>query len=254
MRVDMIQYDDEKKPDSGAASLRITQKRKGLLAAELLLRNIPAMYAPGGKLPPERALAQEMGISRNTLREAMAALSLAGLLELRPCSGNFVLEHPDIEQAGKMLERIFSSRVDLFVVLDARIAFEPGIARLACEVAVDEEIGVIASRLASLTDALEQGDSTAYSGADKEFHLAIARATHNSLILNSLQPLIESLHTPLWNAMKSDINVWRLNQGRLEEHKAIFAALENREANAAEAAMRRHLHNSRLRLAGEETV
>ena len=233
-------------------ALKVVQKRKGLLAAELLLRTIPTMYAPGEKLPSERLLAQEMGISRNTLREAIGALSLAGLLDLRSCTGNFVREMPNPEQAVKVLRSLFASHFEPFTFLDARIAFEPGIVQLASSVAGPNDIRAIGDRLDSLVQSLRCGDSTAYSATDKEFHLSIARATNNNLITQSLQSLIGSLHTPLWGAMKSSIDVPTLTRGRVDEHTKIFRNLEERDGAAAGQAMREHLINSRRRLMGED--
>ncbi len=234
---------------------KVTQKRKGQLTAELLLRNIPGAYAPGDRLPPERQLARELGVSRNTLREAIAALCLAGLLELRHCSGTFVRTMPDLEQASGMIASVFAANVDLFAILDARIAFEPGIARLACGTATQADFDSIRSQLDTLVDALERRDSATYSAADREFHLSIARATHNKLIVQTLKPLLQPLHTPLWLTMKGNIdNETAVIAGRIQQHKKIFFALYNREPGLAEELMRGHLQLSKTRLAGSEEV
>ncbi len=239
--------------DSAAPMPKVSQKRKGLLAAELLLRIIRENYVPGDKLPPERHLARDLGVSRNTLREAIAALSLAGLLDLRQSSGNFVLPLADLKQARETVRGVFSDSLDLFAILDARIAFEPGIARMACGTATQKDFDAMRAQLDILVDALACGNAAAYSSADREFHLSMARATHNALIVRTLRPLLDPLHTPLWTVMKGGIDGREsIIDGRIQQHTNIYFALYNRDADLVEELLRKHLRLSKTRLLGQD--
>lgn len=116
------------------------QQKKSMLAVEALLSVIASRYAIGDKLPPERVLAQEMDISRNTLREAIAALQLMGILEVRHSQGNFVVALPKNEEKAFSLETIFIPNVDPFTMVDSRVGLEPGVAYLAAERATAKDV------------------------------------------------------------------------------------------------------------------
>lgn len=231
---------------------KVAYKKKGLLAAEALLRTVQKNYAPDAKLPPERVLAQEMGVSRNTLRQGIAALSLAGIVEMRHSQGNFIVMDPNFQQARTRLQNIFETSGDLFEVLDARIALEPGIARLACKMATEADIVDLEARLADLAESVSRLDAASYSLADKGFHRTIARATQNALILQALNPLLVPLHIPLWEAMKSGLNSKEMIATRIDEHRLIFEAIKNRNEDDAGRLLREHLRASKQRFLVEE--
>ena len=142
--------------------------------------------APGEKLPNEVELSQRLGVSRATLREALRALTTQGVLEVRRGKGTFVSE-----QAGATdpfgfdrLDRVKGQLRDLF---ELRGIVEPQAARLACRRATETELEEILARGAEVEDCIRAGrDRTA---ADREFHTAIVRATHNEYMLRLL-PLI----------------------------------------------------------------
>ena len=108
-----------------------THKRSHI-AAKMLLDGIRAQkMAIGEKLPPERIIAEEMGLSRNTIREAIANLQVMGILETRHSQGNFVANTVDENNYEMFLSLIFKNDESPFALLDARIAFEPGAALVA---------------------------------------------------------------------------------------------------------------------------
>ena len=132
---------------------KIASKKKSQMAAEMLLEEIKKkQFKVGERLPPERIIAKEMGVSRNTLREAIAALQIIGILEARHSQGNFIISLNVTEDMHARLEAVFANSDDPFVAVDARIAFEPGAAFLACQTATDEDIldiGQVVGRVAS---------------------------------------------------------------------------------------------------------
>lgn len=223
------------------------QQKKSIQAAEALLQVIGHGYAVGDKLPPERVLAQEMAISRNTLREAIAALQLMGFLEVRHSQGNFIIALPRQKDTRQTLNDIFTPDADPFGMVEARIAFEPGVAYLAAERCTRHDLEQLKSIVDRLRTALETEDRQGYATADVEFHLCIARGTRNECVVQTISSLVGVLCSPLWQAMKQPLPIETIKTIRIHEHEAILAALEARDAAGAAALMRAHLQSSKER-------
>lgn len=227
------------------------QQKKSMLAVEALLSVIASRYAVGDKLPPERVLAQEMDISRNTLREAIAALQLMGIIEVRHSQGNFVAELPKNEKDTFSLETIFVPNVDPFTMVDSRVGLEPGVAYLAADRATEKDILHLRGCLESIAQAIGKGDRTGYAEADVQFHLGIAKSTQNEIIVHSIGSLLDVLKNPLWQAMKEGLNQAQISRIRIQEHKAIFEAIQAGDGELAASRMREHLLSSKERFLHE---
>ncbi len=228
---------------------KIEAKKKSHLATEALLAEINKHFGPGDKLPPERVMANELGVSRNTLREAIAALQILGVLEVRHSQGNFVINLNRTENWRSSLESIFSSNDDPFLAIDTRIAFEPGVASLAAHCASKEGLQKVEMQVARLMRAVKENDLSSYSQADFEFHVSIAECTGNPVIIQTIRLITSSLTQPLWRSMKMALAEEReIKAARLAEHKQIYLALLSGNRKEAEEAVRRHLEHSRDRL------
>jgi DNA-binding FadR family transcriptional regulator len=229
---------------------KIEPKKKSQMATEMLLDVIKTkQFKPGDKLPPERIMAAEMGVSRNTLREAVAALQLLGILEVRHSQGNFVVNLNETENRNSILENIFATNDDPFTTIDARLAFEPGVAAMACELATDQDLKTIESDLQNVVSAIKRNDLNDYSLADYNFHLNIAQCTHNQIIIQTIQCIIRTLTQPLWRSMKQGIAATdAIRSVRITEHELIYHALLTRDAAQAQEHVRRHLKHSKERL------
>ncbi|MDV7143896.1 FCD domain-containing protein [Tropicimonas sp. TH_r6] len=200
--------------------------------------------ARGDRLPAERALCAQLGISRADLRKALLVLEAEGLLERFVGRGTFLSKQPRPARAGIGLEGVISELAESTSPVDAmtaRTALEPEIAHLAALHATPRQL----RELRQLADAMRDATSwSAYEGLDSDFHETIAAASGNSLL--------QSLHRML-NGVRQ-IVVWRrLDTSELgpdpayhsfDEHDAILAALESRDGPAAGAAMRAHLHST----------
>lgn len=232
---------------------KIESKKKSQLAAEMLLEEIKMkQFKVGDRLPPERIIAKEMGVSRNTLREAIAALQIIGILEARHSQGNFIITLSETEDLRARLEAVFADSDDPFAAIDARIAFEPGTAFLACQTATDEDILDIGQVVGRVASAIQTNDLKAYSRADHDFHLRIAQSTHNAIVIETIQYLTRVLTQPLWQSMKRVIaSENRIRRARIEEHEAIRDAIAARNPLLAQDTLRRHLEFSRSRLVEE---
>ena len=189
--------------------------------------------APGEKLPNEVELSQRLGVSRATLREALRALTTQGVLEVRRGKGTFVSE-----QAGATdpfgfdrLDRVKGQLRDLF---ELRGIVEPQAARLACRRATETELEEILARGAEVEDCIRAGrDRTA---ADREFHTAIVRATHNEYMLRLL-PLIHQ-------AVEAGEQQERLAADTLRDHALLLEFFRRRDGAGAEHAMAIHMRHA----------
>jgi GntR family transcriptional repressor for pyruvate dehydrogenase complex len=202
-----------------------------MLAARLERMIATGEIAPGQRLPAERDLARELDVSRTTLREALHKLDEKGLVERRQGRGTTVVPRPD--EALQILG-MHQPADAIGSATELRALVEPSVAALAATRATD-------ANLFQLADVLERttADVTAQQSLerDTEFHLLLAHATRNPLI-TALHGLMTEWTLPQRRHSHATPDVRALS---LRGHREIFAAIESRDADAAEAAMRRHL-------------
>lgn len=151
-------------------------------------------FQPGEKLPPQEELARHLGVSRNTLREAVNQLVAVGLLNSRQGVGT-VVEAPD---PGGYLTRLHSQfLLDTFSVrefIEARICIERTAVRLAVERAGEEDILRLRAILEDQRRAIRAGDAEAFTRQDASFHLAVTELCGNRVLLKFLQTIQDMLH------------------------------------------------------------
>lgn len=204
------------------------------------------LLKPGDKLPTESSLMSQHGVSRTVVREAISHLQASGLVQTRHGIGTFVLERP---QAGLGIEaeNILTLR-DVLAILELRIGVETETAGLAAGRRSQEQVQELAAALREMQQAMAEGRSAVE--ADKRFHLLIAQATGNRYFVDILEQLGNAiiprarLNTPVLEQDKPADFLERVSR----EHDDIYRAIERRDAEAARAAMRTHLSNSRERL------
>jgi DNA-binding FadR family transcriptional regulator len=211
------------------------QARLYQYVAERLARAIAGgTYKTGDRLPAERELAAAYSVSRPTIREAIIALELDGLVEVRIGSGVYVGE-------GRPSGGIqVAMDIGAFELTEARLLIEGEVAGLAATQISDEELGDLDTLLAQMAVA-NLKSAGAGEMVDRQFHEAIARATGNSALLAS----VEQLWT-IRNRSPQCVRSFEKTRAKgyvpvVEEHEAIVAALRARDADAARAAMRDHL-------------
>ncbi|MBD8627077.1 FadR family transcriptional regulator [Oxalobacteraceae sp. CFBP 8753] len=201
---------------------------------------------PGDKLPTESSLMAQHGVSRTVVREAISHLQASGLVQTRHGIGTFVLERPQTG-LGLDAEHILTLR-DVLAILELRIGVETETAGLAASRRSEEQVRELAGALDEMQQAMAEGISAVE--ADKRFHLLIAQATGNRYFVDILAQLGNAiiprarLNTPGLEQDKPADFLERVSR----EHDDIFRAIERRDPEAARAAMRTHLSNSRERL------
>lgn len=202
------------------------------LARALIGELAAGRYPVGSRLPAERDLAVRFNVSRPTVREAIIALEVQGLVEVRIGSGAYVLRLPGNEDAPGF-------NITAFELTEARLLFEGEAAALAATQVTDEDVAEIDRLVQEI--AAENRELNGDEKADRAFHLAIAEATRNKAVYNTIEQLWDlrasSPEAALLHAKARGANVKPV----VEEHAAVVAALRARDPVAARAAMRAHL-------------
>jgi GntR family transcriptional regulator, hexuronate regulon transcriptional repressor len=202
------------------------------LARTLLDELAQGLYAVGARLPAERDLAIRFDVSRPTVREAIIALEVQGIVEVRIGSGAYVLRLP-----GKEDNPGFN--VTAFELTEARLLFEGEAAALAATQVTPEDLAEIELLVQQI--AAENQDPNGTDKADRAFHLAIAKATRNVAIYNVIEDLWDMRATSPEAALLHEKARHANVKPVVEEHSAVLEALKARDSVAARAAMRTHL-------------
>ena len=189
-------------------------------------------FPAGGRLPPERELAERFNVSRPTIREAIIALEVLNRVRVKTGSGIYVLEHHSTN--GKDLNSISP-----WELTESRALIEGEAAALAATHITDEELRQLEDSLHEMADENVQGE-LAEGDADRKFHRIIAQSTRNAMLVS----IVENM----WFVRNNAPEVSRAYKAiceqdgtkRIEEHREIFDALSRRDAKAARAAMHQH--------------
>jgi GntR family transcriptional repressor for pyruvate dehydrogenase complex len=195
---------------------------------------------PGDQLPAERELAQRLGVSRTAVREAVKALREKGLVEAYSGRGTFITDGTSqaARQSFDLMVKIGQQEGAPYLA-ELRLILEPGIAALAATRVTDEDLAGLREAVAVMDRA--QKDPAAYIEADLDFHLALAEAAANPLILS----LIDSIVGLLREQRIKIFNVEGGPQRGQFHHKRILDAMERRDPELARNEMRAHLEQVR---------
>lgn len=188
---------------------------------------------PGDRLPSERDLAEMLNVSRPSVREAMIALEVSGLIEVRMGNGIFVTN-----RKASLSRELVDGGVGPFEILEMRLLLEPEVCALAAERIDDETL----AQLAETYDEMERCNGTPeMEQADEKFHNLIAGAAENTAMQKTVEWLwrlrAQSVLSRGYHRMIVEEGVFPT----LDEHKAILEALKSRDPVAARQAMKNHL-------------
>jgi GntR family transcriptional repressor for pyruvate dehydrogenase complex len=202
------------------------------LARSLLEELASGRYPEGARLPAERELAIRYNVSRPTVREAIIALEVQGLVEVKVGSGAYVRRLP-----GK--GDLPGFNISAFELTEARLMFEGEAAALAATQMTDEDLAEIERLVEEIAN--ENNDPRGTEQADRAFHLAIARATRNGAIHYAIERLWDLRATSPEAALLHENALTANIKPVVDEHATILKALRARDPGAARAAMRNHL-------------
>lgn len=195
---------------------------------------------PGDQLPAERELAQSLGVSRTAVREAVKALREKGLVEAYSGRGTFVTDGTTqaARQSFDLMIKIGQQEGSPHLA-ELRLILEPGIAAMAAERVKEEDLAAMRDAVAVMERS--QKDPEAYIEADLDFHLALAEAAANPLILSLIDSIVGLLR-------EQRIKIFNVEGGPERgqvHHKRILEAIERRDPELARGAMRAHLEQVR---------
>jgi GntR family transcriptional repressor for pyruvate dehydrogenase complex len=227
-------------------------RRPRNLAAALVdafgLRIREGQLKVGERLPTEAAIMAEFGVSRTVVREALSKLQAGGLVETRHGIGTFVLSLGERGNFFSIAPEQMATLREVISVLELRIGMEAEAAGLAALRRSDDNLQVMRASLLAFTAAIE--DNTDAVSADFELHMEIARATQNVHFVD-LMTYLGAMLIPR-NRINTAGFAGEDRRDYLKrvhvEHESIVNAIANQDSEAARAAMRTHLSNSRERL------
>jgi GntR family transcriptional repressor for pyruvate dehydrogenase complex len=211
--------------------------------AKLLLNSLlSGAFAPGTRLPSERQLAQQLGVARSAVREALKSLGLLGLIEVRQGDGTYV-RRPDSQLLPRIIEwgLLLGERRTADLV-EMRQHLEVAVAGMAAARRDADDVAELRAALGAMSDA--EGDPAAFVAADVAFHGLLARAARNEAmrdVLRGVQSLLE-----VW--IRRVIVSSGAGGPSYDEHVAVFDAVAAGNSDDAAAAMRAHMSGAAERL------
>src|SRR5687768_3649179 len=200
-------------------------------------------FLPGARLPAERDLAKQFGVSRPSVREALIALEVEGWVEVRTGSGVYVLE-----RAGRAIgkdRKIPPAEWGPLELIRARRVIEGEIASLAATQAKRKNIQAIQGAIDQMMEDTDR--NIAPLAGDRAFHTAIAQACDNVVLLETVQTFWDARRGPLFERLGDyfeSVPSWRM---AIAEHEAVLEAIRAHDAPAARAAMQAHMDKSHSR-------
>lgn len=209
-------------------------KAGDVLADQLRARICSGELREGEALPAERALVQQTGLSRVSVREALRILEAEGLIETRPGrNGGSHVRRPEPDVLTRHLELfIWSRNAALEDLHDVREALEALAAEGAARRRTEADLRELTDKTAVLEAAVDRAD--AYLAANRDWHLAIVRASHNKLLIGLMDVLASVIHG---SASRDAFDSAKVRASTVKIHRSILAAIADRDAGAARRGM-----------------
>ena len=199
-------------------------------------------FPPGSRLPAERDLAKQLGVSRPSVREALIALEVEGWVEVRTGSGVYVLDRAGHANGHPKIPAAEWGPLEL---IRARRVVEGEIASLAAAHAKRKDVKAIREAIDAMKHDADR--EVAPLEGDRAFHTAVAASCGNVVLLETVQTFWDARHGPLFETLGGHfetVSSWRV---AIAEHEAVLQAIEARDADSARAAMQAHMDKSHAR-------
>jgi GntR family transcriptional repressor for pyruvate dehydrogenase complex len=204
----------------------------------LILRGI---LRPGERLPSERAMSEQMGVSRPSLREAIANLEERGLLSTRAGSGIYVADVLGSAFSEPLIALFSSHQEALFDYISFRRDLEGLAAERAASLSSDTDLKVISAIFKKMEAAHAKRNPAEEAALDAEFHMAIVEASHNVFMLHMMRSMFEMLRAGVFYNRKIMFKQRTTREALLDQHRAIHDAILNRDPTGARRAVEQHL-------------
>lgn len=209
------------------------------IADQLRKLIVTGEFPVDARLPAERDLAQQLRVSRPSVREALIALEVEGLVEIRGGSGVYVRTKPNGARPAP------DSEWGPLELIRARALIEREVAAQAAQLATRKQIAAIEETLASM-----EADAAAGSApleGDRAFHVAVAEAAGNSVLVELVQRFWDARDGKLFRQLGTHFESPRSWQAAIEEHRAVLAAIRKHDAKGARQAMQHHMDKAHAR-------
>jgi GntR family transcriptional regulator, transcriptional repressor for pyruvate dehydrogenase complex len=206
------------------------------IAAQLSNLIAAGEFPEGSRLPSERDLAEQLGVSRPSVREALIALEVQGKVVVRVGAGVFVAPGRPVAVPDPLAEG-----QGPFELLRARWLIEGECAAEAARNASAEDLEIIRAAVRDM--GLRQKRNREADAADRAFHIGIANAAHNSPLVSVVTDLWDQGRGQIWKRMEDHFQTQALRTAVLRDHQTVLTALESKDSRAARKAMRAHLEN-----------
>jgi GntR family transcriptional repressor for pyruvate dehydrogenase complex len=220
-----------------------SEKKSTQIAAQIIDAIQDGIYKAGDRIPSERTIAKETGVSRPSVREAISALQIAGIVESKGGSGCYAKEIPPKSSAQGALNLLDRS-LSPYEMLEARKTIEPLVSKLAAKKATARHLESLRKSLLQIKEAANLGDAKAFDSADYNFHIAIASSTGNEAIRKIVQYLLRPMRGKIWHQLKVErdgIKRRRHFDVVIASHGAILKAIERGKGQEAEKEMVKHI-------------
>lgn len=218
-----------------------TPKLSDTLAKQLEEQIVTGLLNTGTRLPSERELSRRYDVSRATVREAIQMLKVKGLLETRPGGGTYVSESLGESFTDPLLQLLSERPETTRDLLEFRHAIEGLAAQYAANRATDDDLEMLTIRYNELVAAYETGDREQEASSDGNFHLAIAEASHNVVLLHVARSLIHLLHQGIERSFTKLYLMPRAAELIPLQHEKIYNAIMQRQPEKARDAAHEHL-------------
>ncbi|MNH97828.1 HTH-type transcriptional regulator LutR [compost metagenome] len=217
------------------------QKGSEIVMQHIKQQLISGAYLPGAKLPTVVELSASFQVGRSTIREALSALKAMGWVDIRHGGGTFVSKKLPTDEESDGSGGLFEQTESLQEVQEVRKYIEVGCASLAAARRTEEDLEQLKQILSHMEAAL--GNEEESEQADIRFHLHIAKASHNSLLIGMMESLTERLQ----ESMKTSRRLWFFAERAtaellLQEHREIYEAIQAKNESLAAEKMMLHIH------------
>jgi len=220
-----------------------TTKKPAIIIKQILALVESGKLLPGDKLPNELEIVRQTDVSRTSVREALSALELMGIITRSPGEGTFLSQNALAGHytSTSILEKFLEDTENVngsFEALEARMVLEPSVTIMAAKRAEPEQIEKMEKLLEDSITALKNNDIHLFLDMDREFHIAVAEATNNDVIAQISKDLLRQADVHMWRRYKEDLDLWPKT---IEEHRHILDAISAHDTQKARFYAESHL-------------
>ncbi len=223
---------------------KLERSQKPLQVANQLVEAIKeGDYDQGDKLPTEQEIAERTGVSRASVREALSALRLGGLIRTEVGKGTFVENVPETDDLRDRIINILVDNPKPLELQEARSAFEVGVVEIATRKFAGEDDQRIAQVLDKMKSSAERDEYERFLHLHQQFHLGIARAAHNQVIEDTMKHFQDIMNDRMWRELEQshylpDKRNYLLESHRI--HRGVYSAMVDEEPELARKRLKNH--------------